>query len=278
MFGLVTASVEELTQEEKLRYGAVYCGICREIKKSDGQICRMGLQYDMAFLALLLMSLYEPEEPGGDRACALHPVKKRPWVTNEYIRYAARMNVALAAYKAKDDWQDDKKLSAKVLSSVFGKNEADIATLFPRQCESMETCLRELNALEKDNCANPDEPANCFGRLMSELMVYREDLWSDALRKIGFHLGRFIYLADAAIDYSKDQKQKKYNPFLAMGAGENYSQWEQYLVLAMAGCTDAYERLPLVQDKHLLDNILYSGVWLNYRKQQRKSEKEDHNG
>ena len=49
-------------------------------------------------------------------------------------------------------------------------------------------------------------------------------------------------------------------------------------MLAMAGCTDAYERLPLVQDKALLDNILYSGVWLNYRKQQRKSEKEDHDG
>ncbi len=57
MFGLVTASPKELTQEEKIRYGAVYCGICREIRNSDGQVCRLGLQYDMAFLALLLMSL-----------------------------------------------------------------------------------------------------------------------------------------------------------------------------------------------------------------------------
>ncbi len=278
MFGLVNASVEELTQEEKVRYGAVYCGICREIKVSDGQVCRMGLQYDMAFLALLLMSLYEPEGSGGDRACVLHPIKKRPWITNEYVRYAARMNVALAAYKARDDWQDDKRMSAKVLGSMFGRNLADIAAQYPRQCAGMEQCLRELNELEKANCANPDEPANCFGRLMAELMVYSEDMWSDWLRKLGFHLGRFIYLADAAIDYDRDRKQKKYNPFLAMGAGEDYDRWEQYLVLAMAGCTDAYERLPLVQDKHLLDNILYSGVWLNYRKQQRKSEKEDHNG
>lgn len=278
MFGLVTASPKELTQEEKARYGAVYCGICREIKHSDGQACRLGLQYDMAFLALLLMSLYEPEESGGDRSCILHPIKKHPWMTNEYICYAARMNVALAAYKAKDDWEDEKKLSAKVMNSVFGKNLDDISQQFPRQCESMATCIRQLNALEKENCANPDEPANCFGRLMSDLMVYKEDMWSDSLRKLGFHLGRFIYLADAAIDYEKDQKQGKYNPFIAMGSGEDYTHWEQYLVLAMAGCTDAYERLPLVQDKHLLDNILYSGVWLNYRKQQRKCEKEDHNG
>ncbi len=278
MFGLVSASVEELTQEEKTRYGAVYCGICREIKESDGQLCRLGLQYDMAFLALLLMSLYEPEEPGGDRSCVLHPIKKRPWITNDYIRYAARMNVALAAYKAKDDWQDDRRMSARMMGSVFGRNQQDIAALFPRQCAGMESCLKELSALEKENCANPDEPANCFGRLMSELMVCKEDMWSDTLRKLGFHLGRFIYLADAAIDYEKDRKHHKYNPFLAMGGEADYQKWEQYLVLAMAGCTDAYERLPLVQDKHLLDNILYSGVWLNYRKQQRKSEKEDHDG
>ena len=33
----------------------------------------------------------------------------------------------------------------------------------------------------------------------------------------------------------------------------------------MARCTDYFEKLPLVQDKALLDNILYSGVWVQYR-------------
>ena len=55
-----------------------------------------------------------------------------------------------------------------------------------------------------------------------------------------------------------------------MGTGENFQRWEQYLVLAMAKCADAYERLPLVQDKALLDNILYSGVWMSFRRLQRK--------
>ena len=36
-------------------------------------------------------------------------------------------------------------------------------------------------------------------------------------------------------------------------------------MLAMARCTESYEKLPLVQDKALLDNILYSGVWVQYR-------------
>ena len=92
MFGYVTASWKELTAEEQKRYGAVYCGEIRQRSTGIGRIC---LSYDMAFLALLLMSLYEPEEESGKKACRLHSVKPRPWVDNEYIRYAADMNVAL---------------------------------------------------------------------------------------------------------------------------------------------------------------------------------------
>ena len=107
---------------------------------------------------------------------------------------------------------------------------------------------------------------------MAELLVWQEDLWAPALREMGMALGRFIYLADAAVDYRRDLRKKQYNPFIAMGTGENWSQWEQYLVLAMARCTDYYERLPLVQDKKLLDNILYSGVWIEYRRRQGKKD------
>ena len=122
-----------------------------------------------------------------------------------------------------------------------------------------------MSELEKANCPNPDEPAACFGHLMAELLVYQEDLWAPTLRQIGFHLGRFIYMADAAVDYRADQRKNKYNPFLAMGTGEDPARWEEYLVLAMGRCADHYERLPLVQDKAILDNILYSGIWVTFR-------------
>ena len=109
---------------------------------------------------------------------------------------------------------------------------------------------------------------------MSELMVYREDLWAPELRQLGHNLGRFIYLADAAMDYRADQRKKKYNPYLAMGTGEDWARWEEYLVLAMHRCTTHYEKLPLVQDKALLDNILYSGVWVNFRRKGAKAREE----
>ena len=275
MFGLVTANLSELTKEEKCRYTGVYCGICRQIRTRSSQLSRLGLSYDMAFLALLLMSLYEPEEESGTRACGLHPIKPRPWLDNEYIRYAADMNVALAYHKAADDWQDDKSLSARLRESVFAESYPRIREAYPRQCEAIENCIAQLGKLEGENCANPDQVANCFGSLMAELLSYREDLWAPTLRQMGMALGRFIYLGDAVLDYRRDRRKKKYNPFLAQGGEENWEIWQQYLVLAMARCTDAFERLPLVQDKKLLDKILYSGVWSSFRA---KRKEEGQNG
>ncbi len=269
VFGYVTADLRELPREARERYSAVYCGICRRIREQASNPARLALSYDMAFLALLLMSLYEPEETGGDRACILHPIKKRAWLDNAYIRYGADMNVALAYYNARDDYRDEGKLSARVMGGVFEKSMPDIMERYPRQCGAMEACIARLDGLEKENCGNPDLPAACFGELMGELLVYREDLWAEDLRQMGMALGRFIYLADAAVDYRRDKRKQQYNPYLAMGTGEDWLRWEQYLVLAMARCTEHFERLPLVQDKKLLDNILYSGVWLEYRRRQR---------
>ena len=274
MFGFVAANISELTKEERIRYNSIYCGICRAIREQTSSAARLGLSYDMAFLALLLMSLYEPEETAGTRACGLHPLKPKHWIDNEYIRYCAQMNVALGYYNALDDYEDEGRISAKWMTGIFGKELETVRTEYPRQLEAMETCLRELGQLETDGCDNPDLPAGCFGALLSELFVYKEDMWSPALRQMGNALGRYIYLADAAMDYRRDQKKKQYNPFLAMGTGEAPERWEQYLILAMGRCTEYYESLPLVQDKHLLDNILYSGIWVEYRKRLR-SKKDD---
>ena len=145
-----------------------------------------------------------------------------------------------------------------MLADILGKEKDRIEAAYPRQCEAIRSCLSQLSTLEKENCANPDLPAGCFGRLMGELLVWKEDLWSETLRQMGNGLGRFIYLADAAVDYAADEKKKKYNPFLAMGR-----------------CTGCFEKLPLVQDKAILDNILYSGVWMELHRQQRKDQRKE---
>ncbi len=268
MFGYVTANGSELTREQKNRYSAVYCGICRQMRSRASNTARVALSYDMAFLALLLMSLYEPEETGGNHACVLHPL--RPYADSPYIRYAADMNIALGYHNCMDDYRDEGKKSAKHLAGVFSKDLPRIQKEYPRQWAAMECCLNALSELEKKNSPDPDAAACCFGTLLGELLVFTEDRWSETLRQMGMGLGRYIYLADAAVDYRRDRKKHRYNPFLAMGMDEDPDFWEQSLLLAMGQCTTYYEQLPLVQDKPLLDNILYSGIWLEYRSRQRR--------
>lgn len=275
MFGFVSANWNELTKEQRDRYGAVYCGICRSIGQRISQPARLTLSYDMAFLALLHMSLYEPEEQAAPFRCLTHPLKQRSFTDNPYVRYAADLNVALAYYKALDDYADEGRLSAKLLAGALRDAYASVELRLPRQCAAIERGITRLRELEKANTPNPDEPAAVFGELMAELMVYEEDLWANQLRGLGFHLGRFIYLADAMMDYDRDERRGSYNPFLAMGQGKQEDRWEEYLLLAMGSCTECFEKLPLVQDKALLDNILYSGVWVQYRG---KNREEDHHG
>ena len=144
-----------------------------------------------------------------------------------------------------------------------------IAKIYPRQCGAIRRCIGELAELEGRSCSNPDLCAASFGGLMAELLVFRQDHWEPHLRRMGDSLGRFVYLMDAAMDYDRDRKQGKYNPFLAMGQPDR-ARWEEYLVSTMGRCTQSFEMLPLVQDKPLLDNILYSGVWVNYRAREKK--------
>lgn len=268
MFGYVTASMGELTQEQRQRYMGCYCGICRAIGRNSSGPSRLSLNFDMVFLALLLSSLYEPEEEQEDRRCLLHPLSRRPGFRSEAVSYAADMNVALAYFSADDHWRDDRRPDALALRKLLKKQYPEISRRCPRQCRAMEACIRELSRLEKEACSNPDLPANCFGQLMAELFVWKQDLWEPYLREMGEALGRFIYLMDAATDFEKDRRKGRYNPFVSLGEADR-QRWEEYLVLEMGRCTRSYEALPLVQDKALLDNILYSGVWIRYR--QRKA-------
>ena len=267
MFGYVMASISELTKQQKNRYSSVYCGVCRNIRHTACNAARLGLSYDMAFLALLLMSLYEPQEQEIAHACALHPMRKA--VENPLVAYAADMNALLLYYKCLDDIADENKPTAKKMAQWLLPAVLELEKKYPRQSQAVKKSLAELARLEQENCPEPDKPAACFGALLGEILVYRQDHWEQTLRQLGDALGRFIYLADGAVDCKKDKKRGRYNPFLAMGMEEDPKQFEALLVLAMGRCVKFYEHLPLVQDKEILDNILYSGVWLEYRRRQK---------
>ena len=273
MFGYITCNKSELTEEEKNRYQSVYCGLCRNMKRRYGQIERLSLSYDMAFLILFLSSLYEPQEECGQFRCGIHPLSKRTAMENRFTDYAADMTVILTYYKCLDDWKDEKKHMSRWYGNLLREGYAELAKKYPRQCSSIRKSTEELNRIECTVSAGPDLAVNCSGKMLSEIFVCEEDFWSGSLRSFGYELGRFIYLMDAAMDYEEDLKKKTYNPMIKMG--KQPDEMKPVLKMPLGNCMEIFEKLPLVQDAHLLRSILYSGVWMQYNMRTAKKEKKN---
>ena len=279
MFGMIRPYQADLTEEEKQRYKAVYCGLCRVLNEKYGLAGRMGLNYDMTFLILLLNSLYEPEEKHREAFCPPHPVKKHPESISEFTDYAADMTVALTYFKALDDWEDEKKTSGRVYADLLRRHYAKVKERWPRPCAAIEESLNQIHRVEKDKQSQPEQAADLSGRMLGQIFAVKEDYFQGQMAFLGYALGKFIYMMDAAIDYEDDQKKGCYNPLHGMrvtpeGAADLLRQ-------PLGQAAEAFETLPLVQDVNLMRNILYSGVWQNYNykmneKKEKGGEKDGH--
>ncbi len=262
VFGYIICNREGLSKEELTRYRRIYCGLCRCLGERFGQFQRMNLNYDMTFLILFLSSLYEPPEQEQSFRCAAHPLHKRSAVQNKFTQYAADMSILLSYYKCMDDWQDEHSRFKYYYAGRLKEDFQNVQRRYPRQSGIVKSALEELSRIEKSHESMPDEAINCSGKMLSELFVYAEDFWSNSLRAFGYELGRFIYLMDATLDYAKDRKKENYNPLFGMQ--KEPAQMEEILTTAIGNATRLFEQLPLVQDEHLLKNILYGGVWQQY--------------
>ena len=262
MFGFVRPYLADLTEEEKNRYRAVYCGLCRTLHEDYGLMARMGLNYDMTFLILLLSSLYEPAEEQDERRCIPHPVKKHREIITPYTGYAAAMTVALAYHKALDDWEDEKKTAGKAYAGMLEKHYQAVKKKWPRQCQAMEDSIRAIRRIEETETALPEQAAEATGRMLAALFAVQEDFFQPQMAWIGHSLGKFIYMVDAAVDYDRDRKKGCYNPLTRMDLAPENAR--DLLRQPLGQAAETFERLPLIRDVHILRNILYSGVWQDY--------------
>ena len=273
MFGYLVAATGELTEEQFERYRACYCGLCRCIQERHGTVARLSLTYDMTFLTLLLSSLYEPEETAGEGTCAAHPFEARAWWRSEYSDYAADMNVALAYLKCLDDWEDDGNPAALAESRLFKAGFEKAQAAYPSQCEAIRRSLEALHRLEQEKSEDADAAAACFGELMGALFALREDRWREPLYRLGHALGRFIYVMDACMDLNADTLRNRYNPFRrCYGLPDNARRFEDILKMILGESLYWFDKLPLVQDVGLMQNILCSGLWTQFNSRYKKEE------
>ncbi len=271
MFGFVIANTPALSDDERRKYRAAYCGLCRALRLRSGSLSRLTLNYDMTFLVLVLSSIYEDEGTFGEERCFAHPAKRHEYWHSDFTDYAADMNIALAYYDCLDNWRDEHSPAAFASARFLRSRFEAAASRRPRQCDVIRECLGEISAAEERRAPSPDICANSFGRLMGELFAGTGGIWSGRLRSFGEALGRFIYIMDACVDYTRDIKHGSYNPLVLMsGPDADENALQRILNMLIGDCALEFEKLPMTQDLGILRNVLYSGVWLRYELEKKK--------
>ena len=149
-----------------------------------------------------------------------------------------------------------------IAANALGGRTQGLEKRYPRQVQAINEGLAALKEMEKAYETNPDLPAAAFGGILGEVFVQDGHPLSEALYAFGNQLGRFIYLMDAAVDLKKDIQQERYNPLITVPTERH----QQLLELLMADCTRTFSALPILRDRELMENILYSGVWSRFPK------------
>lgn len=272
MFGYVQPLKSELKIKEYEAFKGYYCGLCKAIKEKYTNLARFMLNYDCAVLSLILSSMSDEVPKAGRELCIASPVKKKTVIHSRESEYAATVNVLLGYAKIKDAAEDDKKISARLLSAVYKRVQKRALKDSPELAAEFGARLHNLHKLESQNCADIDAVSSEFGCLLGAVFSCAPYGFIDKAAKktlwhLGYNLGRWIYIADAFDDIIKDEKIKSYNVFLQRehkdAAALKASVREEAafnLNFSLAEACKAYELLDLKRDKPLVDNIMYLGL------------------
>ena len=129
-----------------------------------------------------------------DIRCIAHPAHKQLVKQSVYLKYAADMNILLSYFKCEDDWHDEHK----VLKALYGKmllfKARKVSRKYQEKAGIIKSSLIKLSEAEKNGCADIDYVAGCFGDICAAVFVYCSDEWAEDLRRMGYFLGKFIYL------------------------------------------------------------------------------------
>ncbi len=277
MYGYVRTYAPELKVREQEYYRAVYCGLCRSMGKCTGQCSRATLSYDITFFALVRKALLEESVQVAPRRCLAHPTRRHLMAdTDDTLMLCACLSAVLAYHKVQDDRADERggKRFAATLATPYlaalrrrarrrGHADAD---------DRVAAAMQALRDMERERPMSVDEPADLFGELMATLLA--DGLSGDRAtlaHAIGRHIGRWIYILDAADDFEEDVRRGRYNPFVCLYRAPDMTalsrERRESIRLSLRGelaglerafdllCTDGNPDL-----RGILSNILYESL------------------
>ncbi len=275
MFGYIRACKPEMRMKEFEMYKAVYCSLCKELGRAYGPFARLTLSYDFAFLAILNMSLKKDNCSLSRKACTCNPLKKCQYLDDRNdLRMPAAAAMIMLYYKLLDNIEDEKgikKFGYRLIKGVYSSAHKKAAEKYPEIEEIFAEYIKGQQRIERENCQSADAAADPTAKALAAVfeLCSNDNMEKRVLSRMGYCMGRYIYLLDAAVDLEEDIKKGNYNPLKATAEDKDYrkNMIVPQLYIAAAETAKALELLDCKKLKNILDNIVYLGLEDTFKKE-----------
>ncbi|MBQ2830155.1 MAG: hypothetical protein IJF15_03925 [Oscillospiraceae bacterium] len=271
MFGYVRPSFDRLNEAERARFRAVYCGLCTTLGKRYGFAARFILNYDFTLLAMLLST--GEDDRCKECRCAVHPLKPCTVLCeNDALVLAADESVILAWWQIQDAIADSTLLRAiPYRTAAFFLRRAYKKARVLRSAFDAHTKaqLAMLSALEREKCPSLDRAADTFATLLrGTAMHLADETQRRVMGELFYHLGRWVYIVDAADDLARDVKSGSYNPLIYRYniQGNTLDSDSRTMLCATLDhsvhcMAAAYELCGRTHYHAILDSVFYEGLY-----------------
>lgn len=266
MFGYIKVCKGELKIKEYELYRSVYCSLCKTLGKNFGLLSRFTLNYDFTFLSLLNMSLKDGCDKFYSKSCTFNPLKKCNFCKNtENFEMPSAAAMIMSYYKLLDNIADEKgikKIGFLILKPFLKSANNKAKKKYPHIEKIVFDYISKQAELENQNCREIDRVCDPTAIALSKLLMLcsEEPSQKRILERLGYCMGRYIYLLDAFCDLGEDIKKGRYNCLKEKPQNEVKDYVKSQIYFCINEAAKAFELLNIKKYKSILGNIIYLGL------------------
>ena len=277
MFGYVKPDKPELKIKDYETYKAIYCSLCRTLGKEYGLLARFLLTYDAAFYALLKKSVLQAKPDCAYKGvCRFNPLKKCNYIdTDSYLKDAAALTVIMFYYKVLDNINDGKplkRLASRLVYPYIKIKFNKAVKKYSKYNNIIKVSTDEQARIENEKTDSIDIAAHPTAVSLQNILSdgIKDETQKRIVERIGYCLGRWVYLMDAFDDLENDIKAGAYNPFAlkykldkSFLTGDNKAIEDDIIKSIRLTANETGLALELLDKncyKPLIENIIFDGM------------------
>lgn len=277
MFGYVKPDKPELKIKDYETYKAIYCSLCRTLGKEYGLLARFLLTYDAAFYALLKKSVLQAKPDCAYKGvCRFNPLKKCNYIdTDSYLKDAAALTVIMFYYKVLDNINDGKplkRLASRLVYPYIKIKFNKAVKQYSKYNDIIKVSTDEQARIENEKTDSIDIAAHPTAVSLQKILSdgIKDETQKRIVERIGYCLGRWVYLMDAFDDLENDIKAGAYNPFAlkykldkSFLTGDNKAIEDDIIKSIRLTANETGLALELLDKncyKPLIENIIFDGM------------------